>query len=116
MAIIVWGLDDYFYYASCIIVISGISMILSLFETKRQSQTLHDMVYAQYRINVCRSIEHDHFEEIDAELLVPGDIIEIASSHEMTMSCDAVMLNGNCIVNESMLTGESVPVIKVNQI
>ena len=41
-----------------------------------------------------------------------GDLIEIPIGHEMMMGCDAVLLNGNCIVNESMLTGESVPVIK----
>ena len=52
------------------------------------------------------------FEQIPSEHLVPGDIIEIESSHETTMACDAVLLNGVCIVNESMLTGESVPVIK----
>jgi len=26
--------------------------------------------------------------------------------------CDAIMINGGCIMNESMLTGESVPVFK----
>ena len=42
---------------------------------------------------------------------MPGDIIAIKN---MTiMQCDAILLNGNVIVNESMLTGESVPVTKI---
>lgn len=36
--------------------------------------------------------------------LVPGDIIEVPVNGCM-MLCDAVLLNGNCIVNEAMLTG-----------
>ena len=43
---------------------------------------------------------------------MPGDIIEIPSNHASVMTCDAVLLNGTCILNESMLTGESVPVVK----
>lgn len=43
---------------------------------------------------------------------MPGDIIELKPGYEIQMACDAVLLNGNCIVNESMLTGESIPVIK----
>ncbi len=85
-------------------------MILSLVETKRQSQTLHDMVKTDYKVKVCRG--NNEFELVSSEHLVPGDIIEIPSDHESMMTCDAVLLNGTCILNESMLTGESVPVIK----
>lgn len=43
-------------------------------------------------------------ETISTELLVPGDVMEIPS-HGCIMHCDAVLLTGNCILNESMLTG-----------
>jgi magnesium-transporting ATPase (P-type) len=49
-------------------------------------------------------------EEVRSEDLVPGDVIAIKNMS--MMQCDAVLLNGNVIVNESMLTGESVPVTK----
>ena len=39
--------------------------------------------------------------------LVPGDVIEVPANGCM-MLCDAVLLTGNCIVNEAMLTGECV--------
>ena len=49
------------------------------------------------------------FEEGLSGELVPGDVIEVPRGK---MPCDAILLNGSAIVNESMLTGESVPVIK----
>ena len=126
LACALWMVDQYYYYAFCIIVISLISMILSLVETKRvrfsplaraencsslicaswtfqQAVTLHDMVKSRLVVSVCRA--KDVFEAVPAEHLVPGDVIEIPGGHESTMACDAILLNGNCIVNESMLTG-----------
>lgn len=50
-------------------------------------------------------------EMIAADALVPGDIIVIPIGGGI-MACDAVLISGTCIVNESMLTGESVPVTK----
>lgn len=51
------------------------------------------------------------YEDIPSDDLVPGDVIEIPH-HGCVMQCDAVLISGNCIVNESTLTGESVPVTK----
>jgi cation-transporting ATPase 13A3/4/5 len=46
--------------------------------------------------------------------LVPGDLVQL---HISTMGniapCDLVLLSGDCIMNEAMLTGESIPVSKV---
>lgn len=45
------------------------------------------------------------FEHISSKELVPGDIIELPK-HQITLVCDAVLLTGQCILNESMLTGK----------
>ena len=48
-----------------------------------------------------------------SEDMVPGDIFEIESGQLPILPCDAVLLEGDCILNESMLTGESLPVSKM---
>ena len=45
------------------------------------------------------------YEDIPSDDLVPGDVIEIPRGG-CIMQCDAVLVTGNCIVNESMLTGK----------
>jgi cation-transporting ATPase 13A3/4/5 len=49
-------------------------------------------------------------QTISSDNLVPGDVIEVPEN--TLMPCDVVLLYGSAIVNEAMLTGESVPVIK----
>lgn len=60
-------------------------------------------------ITVCRD---DRWVEIKSEYLVPGDLIEVPQ--QVKMPCDAVLIEGQSVVNEAMLTGESVPVLKVS--
>jgi len=45
------------------------------------------------------------FENISSKELVPGDLIELPK-HQVTLVCDVVLLTGQCVLNESMLTGE----------
>lgn len=48
--------------------------------------------------------------EVDSSALVPGDLIAVKAG--MSVPADAVVSSGNAFVNESALTGESVPVEK----
>ncbi len=51
---------------------------------------------------------------ISSVQLVPGDVLVLPRHSAGTMlECDAVLMTGSCIVDESMLTGESVPTPKV---
>ncbi|MEQ2258220.1 hypothetical protein XENORESO_011758 [Xenotaenia resolanae] len=92
---------------------SVISIATSLYTIRKQYVMLHDMVasHSVVRVSVCRG--NKDIEQAMSTDLVPGDVISIPANG-MVMPCDAVLLQGNCVVNESMLTGESVPVTKTS--
>uniref|UniRef100_UPI0037E71000 polyamine-transporting ATPase 13A3-like n=1 Tax=Semicossyphus pulcher TaxID=241346 RepID=UPI0037E71000 len=113
-SVILWSFEDYYYYASAIVFMSAISIATSLYTIKKQYVMLHDMVAAHsvVRVSVCRGNKVDAEQAMSTEL-VPGDVI-IIPANGMIMPCDAALIHGTCIVNESMLTGESVPVTKTS--
>ncbi|XP_028284295.1 probable cation-transporting ATPase 13A3 isoform X2 [Parambassis ranga] len=112
-SVILWSVEDYYYYASAIVLMSAISIATSLYTIKKQYVMLHDMVAAHsvVRVSVCRG--NKDIEQAMSTELVPGDVI-IIPPNGLIMPCDAVLFHGTCIVNESMLTGESVPVTKTS--
>jgi cation-transporting ATPase 13A2 len=109
-----WYYDEYYYYASCIVFLSAISILYSLYSIRQNERSLRDIIHHAGTVTVFRKDPSGKFrfieEEVRSEDLVPGDVIAIKNMS--IMQCDAVLLNGNVIVNESMLTGESVPVTK----
>ena len=42
---------------------------------------------------------------MSSEDLVPGDVYEVTVPSLHQFPCDSLLLSGDCIVNESMLTG-----------
>ena len=112
-SISLWMCDDYYYYAACIIIISLISVGVSLYETRSQAQSLHDMVGhgTAGTVQVLRPGADNNKETVGNSDLVPGDVV-VVPPDGCVMCCDAVLITGSAIVNEAMLTGESVPVAK----
>uniref|UniRef100_A0A674I5L2 ATPase 13A4 n=1 Tax=Terrapene triunguis TaxID=2587831 RepID=A0A674I5L2_9SAUR len=53
------------------------------------------------------------FQELESCHLVPGDLLALAGGKAL-MPCDAILISGGCVVNEGMLTGESIPVTKTH--
>lgn len=49
---------------------------------------------------------------MDSSELVPGDVVNLSNPALVIFPCDILLLAGDAIVNESMLTGESVPISK----
>ncbi|KAM6976472.1 polyamine-transporting ATPase 13A2 [Aplochiton taeniatus] len=108
-SITLWLVDKYYYYATCVLVISILSISVSLYEIRKQSVTLRRMAQLITKVTVRRSSgEEECVSSVD---LVPGDCLVIPEEG-VQMPCDAALLAGECLVNESMLTGESVPVMK----
>ncbi|EFP03539.1 hypothetical protein CRE_20087 [Caenorhabditis remanei] len=112
ISVSVWYVDDYVWYAALIIVMSLYSVIMTLRQTRSQQRRLQSMVVEHDEVEVIR--ENGRVCKMDSSEIVPGDVLVIPPQGCM-MYCDCVLMNGTVIVNESMLTGESIPITNVSE-
>ena len=102
-SVILWSLDEYLYYASCIVIMSALSLTSSVIQTRRNQRQLRDTVQGSDSVTVWKG--GGIYVEEESEKIVPGDVI-VLPPHGCVLQCDAVLISGNAIVNESMLTGK----------
>ncbi|XP_005344847.1 probable cation-transporting ATPase 13A5 [Microtus ochrogaster] len=105
-----WLSQGYIEYSVAIIILTVISIVLSVYDLRQQSVKLHDLVEDHNKVQVIITVKGKGLQELESRLLVPGDILILPG--KISLPCDAVLIDGSCVVNEGMLTGESIPVTK----
>lgn len=106
-SIIIWFYEDYYWYAVAILIMTIISSITTIVETRMNLDKLQN-TSSTCSIKVLRD---GKWMVLNSSQLVPFDVILLNNSLRI-MPCDAVLLNGDAIIDESMLTGESNLVMK----
>jgi magnesium-transporting ATPase (P-type) len=95
-------------FAAVIFLITAGAIYISTAETVFNLKRLHDLAGASHIVVRVRSDGSQ--EEVDGTQLVPGDCFIVPEGG--VVPCDGLLITGRVSVDESMLTGESVPVTK----
>uniref|UniRef100_A0A8C5EYF5 Cation-transporting ATPase n=1 Tax=Gopherus evgoodei TaxID=1825980 RepID=A0A8C5EYF5_9SAUR len=106
-----WLSQGYVEYSVAIIILSVISIGLTVYDLRQQSVKLHDLVEEHNKVQVTACTKDEGCKKLESHYLVPGDIL-VLEGKKHALPCDAILIDGGCIVDEGMLTGESIPVTK----
>ena len=96
-----------------IFVFTVISTVINVYEEKRLFNLIKEISVYTCDVNVYRKGKNDEIipKKINSTELVPGDLYEIPEDGK-TLPCDTILINGSVIVNESLITGDTSPIVK----
>ena len=105
-SVILWSTFEYYYFAACIVIIAIAAIVTTLMETRKRLFALREMAAFTSTVTVKRD---GRWSAAPSSTLVPGDVVQLTNG---VIPCDLALLSGGCVVNESRLTGESLPVLR----
>ncbi|KAF9004646.1 endoplasmic reticulum Ca-transporting P-type ATPase [Cyathus striatus] len=105
-----WCLDEYWYYSLFTLFMLIMFECTVVWQRVRTLTEFRTMSVTPYSIKCYRDSK---WIDIQTDKLLPGDIVSVARVQtETTVPADVLLINGTCIVNEAMLSGESTPLLK----
>jgi cation-transporting ATPase 13A1 len=110
-SISLWLMDEMWYLSIFSLIMLFSFEATTVYQRKSTMTEFQSMGIKPYDIWVYRD---QKWIEIKTDHLLPGDIVSIVRTpHEdLSIPCDMLLLQGSCIVNEAMLSGESTPLLK----
>lgn len=111
-SIILWMLDSYWHFGVFSIFILIVLEAQLISKRIRDFNLINDMKVPAHNVYVYRNLK---WEIMLSSSLLPGDIYILETSMSGgadICTCETLLIDGICITDESILTGESVPLIK----
>ncbi len=120
---LLWSLDEYWHYALFTLIMLVFFETTVALQRQRSITRLRDTLKPPAPVFAYRD---SRWSYVPGDKLVAGDVISIGrppshiqaskgrnpTASDLQVPCDLLLLGGSCVVNEAMLTGESVPQIK----
>ena len=105
-----WFLDDMWYYSLFTLFMLMVFEATVVFQRLKNLQEFRAMSIVPYSIMVLRT---GKWITIQTDQLLPGDLCSVTRVMEDNpVPADFILLEGSCIANEAMLSGESTPQLK----
>ncbi|XP_063932470.1 polyamine-transporting ATPase 13A3-like isoform X1 [Zophobas morio] len=104
----VWLWFSYLFVAAAELCVVLSSAVASIVVTRSNQQSFLKVTDFHSEVQV---LQDGKWASVSSTKLVPGDIVLVSTG--LKLPCDLVLLAGSAICNESSLTGESMPLQKV---
>jgi len=110
-SVVVWFYENYISYSLVLVFMTVTTITYSAYQLQQSQKSLALLAKADGEMQLARFSSGDwNFKPVQCASLVPGDLVMVFNG--MICPCDMILLSGQCIANEAMLTGESAPIIK----
>lgn len=105
-----WLMDEQWYYSLFSLFMLVSFEMTTVFQRRSTMSEFQSMGIKPYSVYVFRNSRWDEVETTD---LLPGDLVSVTrTKDDSALPCDLLLVDGTCIVNEAMLSGESTPLLK----